>query len=126
MKRISFTISLISACLFIANAADRKPAPTRLPTEPGTPALIPAGPKAEELAKAALKKPDSQDDAKSNPGEAPPGANPPATVDGNFLVGPTYVDAPELKVVDGVPQGKVQQFSMESTNSKFYPGITRK
>ncbi len=33
--------------------------------------------------------------------------------------------APELTVVDGVPQGKVQQFAMDSKDSKFYPGIAR-
>ncbi|HVV01078.1 MAG TPA: alpha/beta hydrolase-fold protein, partial [Verrucomicrobiae bacterium] len=57
--------------------------------------------------------------------EAAPGANPPADVDGNFLIGPEYVPAPELKVAPGVPQGRVEQFTMESTNSRFYPGIAR-
>jgi enterochelin esterase-like enzyme len=126
MKQIFIAVALFQACLVAANAAERKPAPTRLSTEPGTPALIPAGPNAEALAKAALKKAPSPDEASANPTEAESGANPPATVDGNFLVGPTYVDAPELKVVAGVPDGKVLQFSMESTNSKFYPGIARK
>ncbi len=55
-----------------------------------------------------------------------PGANPPTDTDGDFLVGPEYVPAPELKVVDGVPQGKVQQFSMDSKECKlFNPGIAR-
>ncbi|HEY3862226.1 MAG TPA: alpha/beta hydrolase-fold protein [Verrucomicrobiae bacterium] len=100
-------------------------APARLPTDPGTPALIPAGPKAEELAKAALGKAPSPGNAAANPTEAAPGANPPSDVDGNFLVGPTYVRAPELTVTPGVPQGKVKQFSMDSADSKFYPGIAR-
>ena len=108
-----------------AYGADRKPAPTRLPTDPGTPALIPAGPNAEALARAVQKKVVSANDAATNPTEATPGANPPPKVDGNFLIGPTYVPAPELSVTPGVPQGRVQQFSMESTNSKFYPGIAR-
>jgi enterochelin esterase family protein len=126
MKKITATIVLIQIGLFIsASGADRKPAPTRLATEPGTPALIPAGPNAEALAKAALKKALS-DNPSANPTNAAPGANPPISVEGNFLIGPTYVDAPELKVVEGVPQGKVLQFSMESTNSRFYPGIARK
>ncbi len=51
--------------------------------------------------------------------------NPPADADGNFLIGPEYVPAPELTVTDGVPQGKVQQFSMDSADSKFYSGIAR-
>jgi enterochelin esterase-like enzyme len=111
--------------LFIAAAAAAAP-PTRLPTEPGTPALIAAGPGAETLAKAALTRTPSVNDAASNPIEAPPGASPPADVDGNFLIGPVYVPAPELTVTDGVPQGKVEQFSMDSADSKFYPGIARK
>ena len=108
-----------------AAAADRKPPPTRLPTEPGTPALIPAGPNAEALAKAAQKKSPSAEDAAANPKEATPGANPPLTVEGNFLIGPTYVQAPEMSAPAGVPEGRVQQFNMDSTNSKFYSGIAR-
>jgi enterochelin esterase-like enzyme len=110
----------------IANGAERKPAPTRLATEPGTPALIAAGTNAEALARAALNKAPSTNDAAANPTSAEPGANPPSNDDGNFLVGPVYVEAPELTVVAGGPQGSVQQFSMESTNSRFYPGIARK
>jgi iron(III)-enterobactin esterase len=126
MKRIATATAVIQICLLIsARGADRKPPPTRSPREPGTPALIAAGTNAEALAKAALKKAPS-DDPSANPTEAAPGANPPLNVEGNFLIGPTYVDAPELKIVAGVPEGKVLQFSMESTNSKFYPGIARK
>lgn len=52
--------------------------------------------------------------------------NPPADVDGDFLIGPDYVPAPELTVKEGVPQGKVEQFVMDSKDSKFYnPGIAR-
>jgi enterochelin esterase family protein len=120
-------VACLTPALFLSPAlgADRKPAPTRLPTEAGTPALIPAGPNAEALARKAQKKKSSDADSAANPKEAAPGANPPANLDGSFLIGPTYVEAPELKVVAGVPQGKVQQFSLESTNSKFYPGIAR-
>jgi enterochelin esterase family protein len=98
---------------------------TRLPTAPGTPALIPAGPGSEELAKTAQKKTASDADAANNPTNAAPGANPPANVDGNFLIGPVYVGAPELTVNSNVPQGRVEQFSMDSADSKFYPGIAR-
>jgi enterochelin esterase-like enzyme len=35
------------------------------------------------------------------------------------------VPAPELNVVAGVPQGSVQQFVMDSKDSRFYPGIGR-
>jgi iron(III)-enterobactin esterase len=67
----------------------------------------------------------SANDAASNPTEAMPGANPPQKVDGNFLIGPKYVQALELSVTPGVPQGRGQQFNMDSTDSKFYPGIAR-
>src|SRR5204862_5556791 len=55
-----------------------------------------------------------------------PGANPPLNVDGNFLIGPSYVRAKELTVNTNGPQGKVQRFTMDSKDSKFYnPGIAR-
>ena len=55
-----------------------------------------------------------------------PGVNPPADADGDFLVGPDYQQAPEWKVVDGVPQGKVQQFTLNSKDGTlFNPGIAR-
>ncbi len=98
----------------------------RLPTNRGTPALIPAGPNAEAPAKAAVTKVPTANDAATNPTEAEPGVNPPINVDGNFLVGPVYVRPPELTLNTNVPQGKVRQFSMDSAASKFYPGIGRK
>ena len=46
-------------------------------------------------------------------------------VDGNFILGPTHNPAPEMTVQEGVPQGTVSTFTMESTDSKIYPGIAR-
>src|SRR5436305_3573635 len=57
--------------------------------------------------------------------ELPDTENPPATVDGNFILGPTHKAAPESTVQEGVPQGTVYNFTMESADSKFYPGIAR-
>ena len=45
--------------------------------------------------------------------------------DGNFVIGPTHNPAPEMTVKEGVPQGTVSTFTMESTDSKIYPGIAR-
>jgi predicted alpha/beta superfamily hydrolase len=53
------------------------------------------------------------------------GANAPVDANGNFVIGPDYVPAPELAVRRGVPHGTVQQFVMDSKDSKFYPGISR-
>ena len=51
--------------------------------------------------------------------------NPPPDQNGDFLIGPDYLPAPELSVVHDTPQGTVQQFTMQSTDSKYYPGIAR-
>ena len=57
--------------------------------------------------------------------ELPDGANVPAYADGNFIIGPTHNPAPETLAQEGVPQGTVIEFIMNSTDSKFYPGIAR-
>src|SRR5665213_2165386 len=57
--------------------------------------------------------------------ELPDGANAPDNVDGNFILGPTHEPAPEMTVRESAPQGMVYNFTMESSDSKFYPGIAR-
>jgi enterochelin esterase family protein len=57
--------------------------------------------------------------------ELPDGEVPPADADGNFIIGPTHIPAPEMAVQESVPQGEVFEFTMESTDSKIYPGIAR-
>src|SRR6202035_2101112 len=57
--------------------------------------------------------------------DLPDGANAPAKADGNFILGPTHNPAPEMTVQEGVPQGTVSTFTMESADSKIYPGIAR-
>ncbi len=55
----------------------------------------------------------------------PDGAIPPVDSVGNFIVGPTHPAAPEMKVQEGVPQGMVHELTLQSTDSKIYPGIAR-
>jgi iron(III)-enterobactin esterase len=57
--------------------------------------------------------------------ELPDGMIPPATEDGNFIIGPTHPAAPEMTVNTNVPQGTIYNFTMSSTNSVIYPGIAR-
>jgi len=57
--------------------------------------------------------------------ELPDGAIPAVDVDGNFILGPTHTPAPEMLAQQGVPQGAVCEFVMNSADSKFYPGIVR-
>jgi iron(III)-enterobactin esterase len=51
------------------------------------------------------------------------GTNPPANMDGNFIIGPTH-EVGELSA-DGIPKGTVIEFTMNSADSKIYPGIAR-
>jgi enterochelin esterase-like enzyme len=57
--------------------------------------------------------------------ELPDGVVPPADANGNFVIGPTHAPAPEMAVQDGVPQGTIVNFTINSTDSKIYPGIAR-
>src|SRR3954451_13619401 len=55
------------------------------------------------------------------------GENPPLDAYDNFVIGPKYVAAPERKVAEGVAQGKVHQFVIDSKETKLLnPGIARK
>ncbi len=69
----------------------------------GAPVFIPAGPGAEELAKALTT-------ARAGT-RAARGANPPLNAEGDFVIGPEYVDAPELTLPlkPGVPEPVVQR-----------------
>jgi enterochelin esterase-like enzyme len=80
-----------------AQRPPRTPAPTR---DPNTPGYV----KATEL---------------------PDGKVPDAKANGNFVIGPTHPAAPETNVDESVPQGDVHTFTMESKDSKIYPGIAR-
>ncbi len=55
----------------------------------------------------------------------PDGTLPPADADGNFILGATHTAAPETSVQEGVPAGQIFTFTMDSTDSKIYPGIYR-
>jgi enterochelin esterase-like enzyme len=65
--------------------------------------------------------------------EAPPpvaapttNASPARTTDGvEFRIGPVYANAPELTVKPDVPKGTIHEFTMNSEESKIYPGIAK-
>jgi enterochelin esterase-like enzyme len=57
--------------------------------------------------------------------ELPDGANAPVNAEGNFILGPTHDRAPEMSVNTNVPQGTIYKFTMNSADSKIYPGIAR-
>lgn len=57
--------------------------------------------------------------------ELPDGATPSPDSNGNFIVGPTHEAASESVVNPNVPQGTIFHITMESKDSKIYPGIAR-
>src|SRR4051812_3430578 len=63
------------------------------------------------------------EDAAPKPAAA--AAGPEKFTEGEFTIGPDYVDAPELKVTEGVPRGELKEFTMNSEDSKIYPGIAK-
>jgi enterochelin esterase family protein len=56
--------------------------------------------------------------------DVPPPLDPGTVGDGDFMIGPTYASAPELTANPAVPKGTLTMFTMKSTDSKLYPGIT--
>jgi enterochelin esterase-like enzyme len=44
----------------------------------------------------------------------------PGSGDGNYSIGPDYANAPETTPRDGVPKGRVETFTFNNTESKFY------
>ena len=57
--------------------------------------------------------------------ELPDGQVPPPDANGNFIIGPTHPPAPESSPQDGVPRGGRIEFTMNSADSRIYPGIAR-
>jgi enterochelin esterase family protein len=57
--------------------------------------------------------------------ELPDGVNPSPDSNGNFIIGPTHDPAPESTVQANAQQGTVYRFTMDSRDSKNYPGIAR-
>ena len=111
LLRCAALVAVLAPTLLLpAFAADARPRPpTRPANGPGAPVFTPAGIKSGEAAKL----------------EGAPGANPPVNADGDFIIGPVYVPAPELTVVEGVPRGTVHRLTMKSEDSKIFPGITK-
>ena len=57
--------------------------------------------------------------------ELPDGTIPAPTANGNFILGPTHSAASEMSSQPNNPQGTVIDFTMNSADSKLYPGIAR-
>ncbi|MEO6078319.1 MAG: alpha/beta hydrolase-fold protein [Steroidobacteraceae bacterium] len=111
-----FVFAGLSALLACSSAPDviAQAAPTPPPAGPAAPPRVPPPVRSPEA-----------------PGApkfvviAQPGTNPPADRDGDFIIGPPYLRPRELDVTSDIAQGRVEQFTLASTDSKFFPGIAR-
>ncbi len=104
MKRVSLSLALLGYSAVAVSQAASTPSPQARPTPP-------------------TRDPHSQGFVAAT--ELPDGANPPTNTDGNFILGPTHNPALESLSHDGVPRGAVYEFTMNSTDSRLYPGIAR-
>ena len=57
--------------------------------------------------------------------ELPDGQVPSPRQDGNFILGATHPEAPEMVAHDGVPKGRVVTFTISSADSAIFPGQVR-
>jgi iron(III)-enterobactin esterase len=95
---IRFVAAVTIVCLLtVAAQSDRPAPPTR---DPHTPGYV----QAKEL---------------------PDGQVPPADADGNFIIGPTHTISSEVAADGKITNGTVVEFTMNSAESKFYPGVAR-
>lgn len=94
------------AISLVAIGAEKQPKPIK-PTPPTRPFDAPGAPTFTRL-------------------DGQPGVNPPVDVDGDFLIGPEYVSPIETRAVEGVAQGRMEQFTIDSKDCElFNPGIAR-
>src|SRR6185503_10994723 len=107
-ERLLLVLFAAALNVSIAQPPARPTPPTRPPDGPGAPKWTVVG---------------------AQPGSPEPrgaaGMNPPADRNGDFLIGPDYRPAPEFTAAPGVPAGTVGQFTLESKDSQFYPGVAR-
>jgi len=121
---ISFLIGLIAAAApAIAQAPVAEPTPPAAEPTPPTAASAPPVPPRPTAAQLPVRDPHAPGFVTAT--ELPDGAVPPATADGNFIIGPAHNRAPETNAQPGVPKGAIFEFTMSSADSKFYPGIAR-
>ncbi|HEX3940397.1 MAG TPA: alpha/beta hydrolase-fold protein [Acidobacteriaceae bacterium] len=116
--------------LGFAAAVAQSPAQAPAPAAPQTPAAPAASDPPLNAPAAPPRQPPPPTRDPHTPGfvtakELPDGQIPSPDADGNFILGPTHPRAPEMSAQTGVPQGAVYEFTMESSDSKIYPGIVR-
>ncbi len=87
--------------------------------------MAPAPPAAARPARPTTRTRDPNTSGYVTAKELPDATVAPKDADGNFILGPTHNPAPEMTTQKGVAQGTVSTFTMQSSDSKIYPGIAR-
>ena len=100
LSSLSFPSLCFLSCLLAQPPGPRAPRPAPPTRDPHTPGYV----QATELADGALPSP---------------------KVNGDFIVGPTHTQASEISRNETVPLGTTYNFTIESKDSKLYPGIAR-
>ena len=114
----------LQLAIVIALAAGLSPAVAQTPAAPQQPAVTaPAPPARGTRPPPPTRDPNTPGYVKAT--TLADGAVPAADAYGNFVIGPTYNPAPEMTGDPAVLEGTVHNFTMESTDSKIYPGIRR-
>ena len=114
----------ISLAIVIAAMAGVIPAAAQTPAAPQPPAVAKPAPPA----RGTRPPPPTRDPNTPGYVEAktlPDGAVPAADALGNFVIGPTHNPASEMAGDPAALEGTVHTFTMESKDSKMYPGIRR-
>jgi enterochelin esterase family protein len=110
MISVYSTAALLYFFASLCNALAQNPAPPQAPARAARPPAPTRDPHTTGYVKAK---------------ELPDGTLPSPKQNGNFIVGPTHNAAPETSVKEDVPQARVFEFTMNSIDSKIYPGVTR-
>lgn len=110
LLRVSMVMTLAGACFAASLTVAQTPAPTPAPTLPVRPPPPVRDPYTPGYVTAT---------------ELPDGAVPGPDLYGNFITGPTHEPAPEMTPTADTPRGAVYSFTMNSADSKIYPGIAR-
>ncbi|MEO8484637.1 MAG: alpha/beta hydrolase-fold protein, partial [Acidobacteriota bacterium] len=119
MARTASTLSgVVTICLLAgATALVGQSAPPPAPGAPATAAPAGAAGRGGGRGAAPLTPEDAAEIAKVNDYPAwTKGAG-----EGNFAIGPDYAPAPEQTPKDGVPKGRIETFTLNAADSKFYP-----
>jgi enterochelin esterase-like enzyme len=118
MRTILVTQGILVCLLFITAALVE--AQTAPPTNPAPPATVPA--RGARGARGPAGPPPSPEDIAEMAKLMDLPAYTHGLGDGDYSVGPRYTPAPERTARAGIPRGRTIHFTMDSTDSKIFPG----